>query len=85
MAISTSKKATNVWKTAGYSRLSKEDLKMKAGDSSASGSVVTQKRIISDFIMAQPDLGEHLTFVDDGATGTNFERDGFQAMKEWET
>lgn len=82
MAINTSKKEKNVWKTAGYIRLSKEDLKMKAGDSSASGSVVTQKRIISDFIMAQPDLGEHLTFVDDGATGTNFERDGFQAMME---
>lgn len=35
MAISTSKKATNVWKTAGYIRLSKEDLKMKAGDKQA--------------------------------------------------
>lgn len=68
---------TKIWKTAAYIRLSRED-----GDKTESESVINQKQIIGDFIMSQPDLGEYTIFVDDGATGTNFNRQGFQNMLE---
>lgn len=73
---------TKVWKTAAYIRLSREDVATKNGERAESESVVNQQQIIGDFIAAQPDLGEHLTFIDDGATGTNFDRTGFQAMMQ---
>ena len=61
------------WKTAAYIRLSRED-----GDRPESESVINQRQIIDDFIISQPDLGEYTEFIDDGATGTNFNRRGFQ-------
>ena len=66
-----------VWKTAAYIRLSRED-----GDKTESESVINQKQIIGDFITTQPDLGGYSEFIDDGATGTNFNRQGFQRMLE---
>lgn len=77
MAINTTAK---VWHTAAYIRLSREDVATRNGDRAESESVVNQQQIIGDYIAAQPDLGDHLTFIDDGATGTNFDRDGFQRM-----
>ncbi|MCL2815933.1 MAG: recombinase family protein [Oscillospiraceae bacterium] len=65
------------WKTAAYIRLSRED-----GDKSESESVINQRQIIADFIAAQPDLNGYAEFIDDGATGTNFNRQGFQSMLE---
>lgn len=78
MALNT----TKAWKTAAYIRLSREDMATRNGERAESESVVNQQQIIGDFITAQPDLGEHLVFIDDGATGTNFDRTGFQAMMQ---
>lgn len=50
------------------------------GERAESESVVNQQKIIGDLIASQPDLDSHLTFIDDGATGTNFDRAGFQKM-----
>jgi len=68
---------TKIWKTAAYIRLSRED-----GDRPESESVINQRQIIGDFIISQPDLGGYTEFIDDGATGTNFNRQGFQRMLE---
>jgi len=68
---------TKTWKTAAYIRLSRED-----GDKTESESVINQRQIIGDYIISQPDLGEYVEFIDDGATGTNFNRRGFQSMLE---
>lgn len=79
MARKTNETTSKVWKTAAYIRLSREDGD-KCTDGADSESVINQKQIIGDFIDAQPDLGDYTEFIDDGATGTNFNRKGFQSM-----
>lgn len=62
---------------ADYSRLSRED-----GDKAESDSIRNQKELISDFIAKQPDMELVDEYIDDGYSGTNFERPGFQRMME---
>ena len=61
-------------RVAAYCRLSKDD-----GTDSESASISTQKRILGDYIKQQK---WHLVryYVDDGYSGTNFERPEFKAM-----
>lgn len=60
--------------TALYIRLSVEDNK-KHGQS-----IDNQKLILEDFIARRPELAVYGTYIDNGATGTNFQRPGFQQM-----
>lgn len=57
-----------------YCRLSKDD-----GTDNESASIATQKSILADYVKKQ---GWHLakTYVDDGYSGTNFQRPSFQNM-----
>ena len=57
-----------------YCRLSKDD-----GTDNESASIATQKSILTDYVKKQ---GWHLTktYVDDGYSGTNFQRPNFQNM-----
>lgn len=64
-----------VWNTCGYVRLSRED-----GDKEESNSVRGQKELIRDYLRRAPDLRECGMKVDDGYTGSNFERPAFQEM-----
>lgn len=64
-----------VWNTYGYVRLSRED-----GDKEESNSVRGQKELIRDYLRRAPDLRECGMKVDDGYTGSNFERPAFQEM-----
>lgn len=64
-----------VWNTCGYVRLSRED-----GDKEESNSVKGQKELIRDYLRRTPDLRECGMKVDDGYTGSNFERPSFQEM-----
>lgn len=64
-----------VWNTYGYVRLSHED-----GDKEESNSVTGQKELIRDYFSCHPELLECGMKVDDGFTGSNFERPGFQEM-----
>ena len=66
---------TQVWNTCGYVRLSRED-----GDKEESNSVTGQKDLIRDYLSRHPELRECDMKVDDGFTGSNFQRPGFQAM-----
>ncbi len=66
---------TKVWNTYGYVRLSRED-----GDKEESNSVRGQKELIRDYLHRSPDLRECGMKVDDGYTGSNFERPSFQEM-----
>lgn len=63
------------FRVAAYVRLSRED-----GDREESDSVVNQKRILTDLINSSDDLTLYGFYVDDGFTGTNFERPAFQQM-----
>lgn len=64
-----------VWNTCGYVRLSRED-----GDKEESNSVTGQKDLIRDYMAHHPDLRECAMKVDDGFTGSNFDRPAFQEM-----
>lgn len=68
---------TQVWNACGYVRLSKED-----GDKEESNSVTGQKDLIRDYLSRHPELRECGMKVDDGFTGSNFQRPGFQSMME---
>ena len=68
---------TQVWNTCGYVRLSRED-----GDKEESNSVTGQKDLIRDYLSCHPELRECDMKVDDGFTGSNFQRPGFQSMME---
>ena len=64
-----------VWNTYGYVRLSRED-----GDKEESNSVTGQKDLIRDYLSRHPELRECGMKVDDGYTGSNFDRPAFQEM-----
>ncbi|MCL2084078.1 MAG: recombinase family protein [Oscillospiraceae bacterium] len=65
------------WKAALYIRLSRED-----GDKEESDSIVSQRGILNDYIQKNPELSVAGSFIDDGYTGTNFERPGFKRMMD---
>ena len=64
-----------VWNTCGYVRLSRED-----GDKEESNSVTGQKDLIRDYMTRHPELRECGMKVDDGYTGSNFDRPSFREM-----
>lgn len=66
---------TTIWNTYGYVRLSRED-----GDKEESNSVTGQKDLIRDYLSRHPELLECGMKVDDGFTGSNFDRPAFQEM-----
>lgn len=64
-------------KTALYIRLSKEDR-----DKDESDSVVSQKEILKEYLKLHPELEFYSFYIDDGCTGTDFDRSGFERMKK---
>lgn len=65
----------NKYKVAKYMRLSRDD-----GDDRESESIENQRDIIDNYISEYEDLEVIGEYVDDGFTGTNFNRPGFQKM-----
>ena len=63
-------------KTALYIRLSKED-----GDKIESDSVSSQKEILKEFMKLHPELVFYDFYVDDGCTGTDFDRAAFRQLE----
>jgi len=61
-------------RAALYIRLSVEDNK------TGSISIETQRLILNHFLESQPEIFVYDTYIDNGATGTNFHRPGFQQM-----
>lgn len=66
-----------VLRTYGYVRLSDDD-----GDKSESNSVTGQKELIRAYLTQHPEFQECGMLVDDGYTGSNFNRPGFQSLLE---
>jgi len=64
-----------IWQAALYVRLSRED-----GDKEESDSVVNQKDLLQQFVNLEPDIAVHDIYMDDGWSGTNFERPDFIRM-----
>jgi len=67
----------NVFQTAGYIRLSRED-----GDKEESDSITNQRQMLEEYISQKNEFVLYNMFSDDGYTGTNFQRPGFQRMME---
>ena len=63
------------YRAAAYCRLSRED-----GDKPESDSIVNQQRVIEDFCALHPEFQIVDVYPDDGATGTNFNREQFKRM-----
>ena len=64
----------NTCRAAIYVRLSVEDTHTR------SASIETQQLIIARFLEQNPEITVYNTYIDNGATGTNFHRPGFQQM-----
>lgn len=69
------KEDTGIYRAAAYIRLSRED-----GDKEESDSVGNQRKLLLDYIHGKAELLLHDIYVDDGFSGTNFRRPGFQKM-----
>ncbi|MBQ8765635.1 MAG: recombinase family protein [Clostridia bacterium] len=63
------------YNAALYLRLSKED-----GDKEESDSIANQRALGLHFIKKNPDVKLYKEFIDDGYTGSNFDRPNFQDM-----
>ena len=66
-----------VFNTAIYVRLSKEDI-VAAQSGRESNSITNQKQLILDFLKDKPEFNIVSIRIDDGYTGTNFDRPAFQ-------
>ena len=70
-----------IWSVAQYIRLSQEDNDTGI-DKQESNSITSQKALLNEFIEEYDDLIVYDTYVDDGYTGTDFNRPGFQRLLE---
>lgn len=68
---------TKIWNATLYLRLSRDD-----GDKEESNSITGQRELLHDFIRNRPELREYAVRIDDGFTGSNFERPDFKKMME---
>lgn len=66
----------STFKVGEYLRISVEEEKREK----ESNSITNQRKLVDDFVRNQSDMIFIKEYVDDGYTGTNFERPGFQEM-----
>ncbi len=66
-----------VYRTAIYLRLSRED-----GDKNESDSISNQRKLIMDYLKDKPEFCFMDEYVDDGYSGSNFERPGWKQLYE---
>ena len=66
-----------MWTAGLYIRLSQEDLDI-GKSKKESNSITSQKELLQEFANEQDDIVVFKTYVDDGFTGTDFNRPGFQ-------
>lgn len=68
------------YNAAVYVRLSKEDIDTAYARKAESDSISNQKQLIFDFLKNKPEINIVSVRVDDGYTGTNYDRPAFQLM-----
>ena len=71
-----------IYHAAIYVRLSKEDGDISSSAKLESNSISNQKALILDFLKDKKDIEVVSVRVDDGYSGSNFDRPAFQAMLE---
>jgi Site-specific recombinases, DNA invertase Pin homologs len=65
-----------IWRVAGYIRQSSDD-KRKPGDT-----LTNQRYLIQNFLEDNPEIELHDFYIDNGKTGTNFDRPAFKQMMQ---
>ena len=80
-AMKESKADVLPYRTGFYLRLSDKDGRT-GGQEEVSGSIENQRHLLTDFIQGKPEFQLISVFIDDGKTGTNFHRNGFEQMLE---
>lgn len=68
-------KVLNLFNVAVYIRLSRED-----GDKEESDSVGNQRKLLTEYVNSKDELILYDVYIDDGFTGTNFNRPAFKKM-----
>ena len=74
------KNLDKTYHVAIYLRLSQEDGDISVSDKNESNSISTQRDLILNYLTQHPELEYTAEFSDDGFTGTNFDRPGFEQM-----
>ena len=77
-----SNKIKKIYHAAIYVRLSKEDGDVSSAAKAESNSISNQKNLIRDFLKDKEDIEVVSERVDDGYSGSNFERPAFKLMLE---
>lgn len=80
-SIETSTIHKKIWSVALYIRLSQEDSD-NGEEKQESNSVTSQKTLLNEYIEEHDDLAIYDTYIDDGFTGTDFNRPSFQRLLE---
>ena len=68
-----------IWKAAFYIRLSKEDFDRGQTESE---SISNQREILTGVLKLHPDIVLADTYVDDGVSGTTYDRPSFLRLKQ---
>lgn len=76
------KTVNKIYHAAIYVRLSKEDGDVASAAKAESNSISNQKNLIKDFLKDKDDIIVVSERVDDGYSGSDFERPGFQMMMD---
>ncbi len=76
------KTVNRIYHAAIYVRLSKEDGDVAGSAKAESNSISNQKNLIRDFLKDKDDIIVVSERVDDGYSGSNFDRPGFQMMMD---
>ena len=77
-----SKQISKIYHAAIYVRLSKEDGDVSTSAKAESNSISNQKDFIRNFLADKKDIRIVKEYVDDGYSGSNFDRPSFQTMME---
>ncbi len=70
----------NIYETALYLRLSKDDADIDGGKKTESNSIGSQRDILRSYVQSHEDLRIYDIYIDDGYSGANFERPEFERM-----
>lgn len=74
------KSIQKIYRVAVYLRLSREDGDVADGGKEVSNSISNQKELVMDYLKSRPEMQVYKIYTDDGYSGVNFDRPGFQEM-----
>lgn len=87
LLVNSQPSSVKKWKAGFYIRLSLEDVEndkssdtIKTFNKTESESISSQREILNEYILDYPDIEFCDEYVDDGYTGTNFERPSFKRL-----